>query len=86
MGKVIAREFIWLIVALIAAIPLGIVFLWFFGFTREIIDLGETTKNWIFGLYMIGYFTSFAGIYIIRFVIMALQTLTKPEGEEEDEE
>ncbi len=84
MGKVIAREFIWLIVALIVAIPLGIVFLWFFGFTREIIDLQER-KNWIFLLYLAGYFTSFAGIYIIRFVMMALSALTKPEDEEDEE-
>ena len=79
MGKVIAREFIWLIVGLIIAIPLGLVFLWFFGFTREIIQLTEIRKNYIFWLYLIGYFTSFAGIYIIRFVIMALQTLVVPE-------
>ena len=79
MGKVIAREFIWLIVGLIIAIPLGLVFLWFFGFTREIIQLTEIRKNYIFWLYLIGYFTSFAGIYIIRFVIMALQTLAVPE-------
>lgn len=85
MGKVIAREFIWLMVGLIAAIPLGIVFLWFFGFTREIINLSEIHKNYIFWLYLIGYLTSFVGIYIIRFVSMALETLTAPEGEEEEE-
>lgn len=85
MGKVIAREFIWLIVALIVAIPLGLVFLWFFGFTREIINLTEIRKNFIFWLYLIGYFTSFAGIYIIRFVMMALESLTKPEEVLDDE-
>ncbi len=85
MGKVVAREFLWLIVGLIAAIPLGIVFLWFFGFTREIINLPEIRKNYIFWLYLIGYFTSFVGIYIIRFVALALKTLTAPEPEEEEE-
>lgn len=85
MGKVIAREFIWLMVGLIAAIPLGIVFLWFFGFTREIINLSEIRKNYIFWLYLIGYLTSFVGIYIIRFVSMALESLTAPEVEEEEE-
>lgn len=85
MGKVIAREFIWLMVGLIAAIPLGIVFLWFFGFTREIINLSEIRKNYIFWLYLIGYLTSFVGIYIIRFVSMALESLTAPEEEEEEE-
>ena len=85
MGKTIAREFLWLIVALIVAVPLGLVFLWFFGFTREIIALKEIHKNFIFWLYIIGYFTSFAGIYIIRFVILALQTLTASEEVEEEE-
>jgi len=85
MGKVVAREFLWLVVGLIAAIPLGIVFLWFFGFTREIINLPEIRKNYIFWLYLIGYFTSFVGIYIIRFVALALKTLTSPEEEVEEE-
>jgi ABC-type uncharacterized transport system permease subunit len=85
MGKVIAREFLWLIVGLIVSIPLGLVFLWFFGFTPEIIQLDEIYKNYIFWLYLIGYFTSFVGIYIIRFVSMSLKALTAPEEEAEEE-
>lgn len=85
MGKVIAREFIWLIVGLIAALPLGVVFLWFFGSTNEIINLPEIRKNYGFWLYLIGYLLSFVGIYIIRFVSMALKTLTAPEEELEEE-
>ena len=85
MGKVIAREFLWLIVGLIVSIPLGLVFLWFFGFTPEIIQLDEIYKNYIFWLYLIGYFTSFVGIYIIRFVSLSLKALTAPEEEAEEE-
>ena len=85
MGKVVARELLWLLVGLIASIPLGLVFLWFFGFTREIINLSEIHKNYIFWLYLIGYFTSFIGIYIIRFVISALKSLTSPEPVVEEE-
>jgi len=85
MGKVIAREFLWLIVGLIVSIPLGLVFLWFFGFTPEIIQLDEIYKNYIFWLYLIGYFSSFVGIYIIRFVSMSLKALTAPEEEAEEE-
>jgi len=84
MGTVLAREFIWLIAGLIAAIPLGLVFLWFFGFTSEIIDLSDIRKNYIFWLYLIGYFTSFVGIYVIRFVTISLKALTEPEPEEEE--
>ena len=85
MAKVIAREFLWLIVGLIVSIPLGLVFLWFFGFTPEIIQLDEIYKNYIFWLYLIGYFSSFVGIYIIRFVSMSLKALTAPEEETEEE-
>jgi hypothetical protein len=84
MGKVIAREFLWLIVGLIVSIPLGLVFLWFFGFTPEIIQLTDIYKNYIVWLYRVGYFASFIGIYIIRFVSMSLKALTAPVEEEEE--
>jgi hypothetical protein len=54
MGKVIAREFIWLIVALIASLPLGVVFLWFFGYTREVVNLSDAENNYVFWIYLIG--------------------------------
>jgi hypothetical protein len=79
MGKVIAREFIWLIVALIASLPLGIVFLWFFGYTREVVNLSEGENNYIFWMYLIGYFVSFIGIYIMRFIAMSIKMLTNSE-------
>lgn len=78
MGKVIAREFIWLIVALIASLPLGVVFLWFFGYTREVVNLNDAENNYVFWIYLIGYFASFLGIYIMRFIAMAIKTLSKP--------
>lgn len=79
MGKVIAREFIWLIVALISSLPLGIVFLWFFGYTREVVNLSEGENNYIFWMYLIGYFVSFIGIYIMRFIAMSIKMLTNSE-------
>jgi hypothetical protein len=85
MGKIIAREFIWLIVALIASIPLGVVFLWFFGYTREVVNLTEGENNYIFWMYLIGYFASFLGIYIMRFIAVSIKTLnTKEEKPAED--
>lgn len=79
MGKVIAREFIWLIVTLIISLPLGVVFLWFFGYTRETVNLSETENNYIFWLYLIGYFAAFIGIYIMRFIAISIKTLSKKE-------
>ena len=83
--KVLAREFIWLIVTLIISLPLGVVFLWFFGFTRETVNLTETARNYIFWMYLIGYFASFIGIYIMRFIAMSIKTLTKPPEEPAEE-
>jgi hypothetical protein len=79
MGKIIAREFIWLIVALIASLPLGVVFLWFFGYTREVVNLTEGENNYIFWMYLIGYFASFLGIYIMRFIAVSIKTLNAKE-------
>lgn len=85
MGKVIAREFLWFFLALLACIPLGLVFLWFFAFTGETINLDEIRKNYIFWLYVIGCIVSFLGIYIVRFVAMAFKTLTEDAEYEEEE-
>lgn len=79
MGKVVAREFIWFMVTLIISLPLGIVFLWFFGYTRETVNLSETENNYIFWLYLTGYFASFIGIYIMRFIAISIKTLSKKE-------
>ncbi len=79
MGKVIAREFIWLIITLIASLPLGVVFLWFFGYTHEAVNLTETQRSWVFWLYLIGYFSAFIGIYIMRFVAISIKTLSQKE-------
>ena len=85
MLKIIAREFIWLIVALIVSLPMAVVFLWFFGYTREVVNMSEIERNWVFWMYLIGYFTSFLGIYIMRFIALSIKTLTQPEPEEEEE-
>ena len=79
MGKAVAREFIWFIVTLIISLPLGVVFLWFFGYTRETVNLSETENNYIFWLYLIGYFAAFIGIYIMRFIAISIKTLSKKE-------
>ena len=76
--KTLAREFLWLFIALIMSLPLALVFLWFFGHTSETVNLSETERNYPFWMYLVGYFASFLGIYIMRFVAMAIQTLSDP--------
>ncbi|MCH2042876.1 MAG: hypothetical protein MK212_01955 [Saprospiraceae bacterium] len=86
MGKILAREFLWLFVALVFALPLGIGFLWFLGFTPETVNLQKEEKSYIFWLYLLGYLVSFLGIYIVRFVAMSIKTLTQPPAPVEEEE
>lgn len=76
--KTLAREFLWLMIALILSLPLGLVFLWFLGFTPETVNLTETERNYVFWLYLVGYFASFLGIYIMRFMAAAVKTLSAP--------
>lgn len=83
--KVLAREFLWLMVSLILALPLGLVFLWFLGFTPETVNLSEIERSYAFWLYLVGYFTSFLGIYIMRFMALAVKTLSAPPPPEEEE-
>lgn len=86
MGRIIAREFLWLFVSLVLAIPLGIAFLWFLGFTPETVNLKDQEKDYIFWLYILGYFISFLGIYVFRFVAMSIKTLTEPPPPPQEEE
>ena len=83
--KVVAREFLWLMISLILSLPLGLVFLWFLGFTPETVNLSEIERSYAFWLYIVGYLASLLGIYIVRFMAMAIKTLTTPpKAEEED--
>lgn len=79
MQKLIAREFLWLLFALVFAIPLGLAFLWLLGHTDEMPNMSEHDQDYIVFLYIIGYVVSFIGIYLIRFIMMALRVLADRE-------
>lgn len=83
--KGLAREFLWFFVSLLLALPLAVVFLWFFGFTPETVDLNEKESSYVWWLYLLGYLVSFLGIYIMRFTAMAIRTLMSPEPEPAEE-
>ena len=80
MAKTIAREFIWLIAALLLAIPLAFIFL----IVMDIVSaqssgFSEEEKIFILDLFVLAYLFSFLGIYLFRFVVMAIKTLAAPE-------
>lgn len=74
-GRFIAREFLWLLLTLVLAIPLALLFLWLLGFTTERADMLEREKDYIFKLYFIGYILSIAGIYLIRLIAGAIRVV-----------
>lgn len=80
MKKAIAREFLWFLISFILAFPLALLFLYFLGFSSETVDLTETEKDYLTALYLTGYLLSFAGIYLLRFVAISIQTLVAPEA------
>lgn len=77
MKKVLAREFLWLVAALVLAIPLGIMFLWLLGLTSKTRLVTNDEKEMVMELYILGFILSFVGIYLIRLITAAIQILVK---------
>jgi hypothetical protein len=75
MKKGFAREFLWLMVALVLAIPLGLVFLWLIGFTSETTVVTDDDRSMLINLYLIGYLLSVIGVYIARFIVVSTRIL-----------
>ena len=76
--KGLAREFLWFFLTLLISLPLAVVFLWFFGFTPETINLSERQRSYAWGTYLISYLVSFIAVYLMRFTAMAVRKLAAP--------
>jgi hypothetical protein len=76
MKKFFAKEFLWLILTIVLAIPLGFVFLHFLELSPQGQQYNYEEEVFLVQLYLIGVLLSFAGIYIIRIMISALKILT----------
>lgn len=79
MKKVIAREFIWFLINLVLAAPLAFFFLNALDLVAEGDMFTENEKNFIAQLYLLAYLFNFVGLYIVRFVVLAIKTLSTPE-------
>lgn len=79
MKKIIAREFLWLLVNLVLAAPLAFFFLSALDLIAEGDVFTENEKNFIAQLYLLAYVFNFIGLYVVRFIVLAIQTLTAKE-------
>jgi|JI10StandDraft_1071094.scaffolds.fasta_scaffold1942770_2 hypothetical protein len=79
MKKIIAREFLWLLVNLVLAAPLAFFFLGALDLIAEGDVFTENEKNFIAQLYLLAYVFNFIGLYVVRFIVLAIQTLTAKE-------
>ena len=76
MKKIIAREFLWLMVILMLAVPLAFLFLVALELVSEGDFFTETEKGFIGELYLLLYLFNVAGLYLMRLVVLAIQTLS----------
>ena len=74
MKSEIAREVLWLIVAILLSFPLALGFLWILDLTGEDPGMTEPEKDFLVELYLIGYVLSFLGIYLMRLVAILIST------------
>lgn len=79
MKKIIAREFIWLVVNLVLAAPLAFLFINSLELVSEEDFFTENEKNFIAELFLLAYLFCFLGLYLVRFLVLAIQTLSTPE-------
>lgn len=78
MKKLFAREFLWLLLAIILAVPLS--FLWLTGLDIVSADrsFSEDEQIFVIELFLLAYAVSFVGVYIVRFVVGAIKALAAP--------
>lgn len=81
MKKFIAKEFLWLLIALVLAVPIA--FLWLAGL--DIVSAEQTfsedEKVFVIELFLLAYAFGVVGVYLVRFVIGAIKTLSAPPPE-----
>lgn len=79
MKKFLAKEFLWFLLTIVLAVPLS--FLWLVGLDIISADrsFSQDEKVFILELFLVAYLFSFAGIYLIRFVIGAIKSIALAE-------
>lgn len=79
MKKIIAREFLWFVIILVLAVPLAFIFISTLDLMAEGDAFTQNEKNFIAELFLLAYILCFIGLYIMRLVVLAIQTLATQE-------
>ena len=79
MKKTIAKEFLWLVINLILAVPLAFLFLNALDLVAEGDGFTANEQNFIAELFLLAYVFNVIGLYLFRFVVLAIQVLATKE-------
>ena len=79
MKKTIAKEFLWLMINLVLAAPLAFLFLSALHLVAEGDVFTENEQNFIAELFLLAYVFNVIGLYLLRFVVLAIQVLATKE-------
>jgi len=77
--KIISKEFLWGLITLVLAAPLSFFFMSGLDLVSKEENFTENEKIFVLELFFIIYIFNFIGIYLIRFIYMAIRTLAKKE-------
>ncbi len=84
MKKIIAREFLWFLTALLIAVPMSILILGCFDFLDRQGVLSPKEKIYVTEFFLLIYFFSFIIVYIFRLTVLAIRVLVTPPPEQEE--
>jgi hypothetical protein len=79
MKKIVAREFLWFFIILVLSAPLAFIFINALELVAEGDFFTDNELNFIAELFLLSYLICFAGLYIMRFVVLAIQVLSAKE-------
>ncbi|MBC6996648.1 hypothetical protein QWY85_08965 [Neolewinella lacunae] len=75
MKAFFAREFLWLLLTLVLAVPLAFLWLAALDLVSAQAHFTDEEKVFVLELFLLAYAISFVGIYLVRMVVAAIKSL-----------
>ncbi len=77
--KIISKEFLWALITFVLAAPLSFLFMSGLDLVSREENFTANEKIFVLELFFVVYIFNFIGIYLIRFIYLAIKTLAKKE-------